>query len=234
MLIDDLIASLPEKEHEVKEVRVGYLWIGVVTKNCGLAKNYGGPYTPAPAGFGNLEKLGCAKLLSYARSWNFLEAGIGIATLNSLIDVRGKRKNAFDIIREVGRNKRIVMVGHFPDAKDLRKTAKEVWVLERNPQPGDLPDTAAEYLIPKADVVAITGSAIINKSLERLLELSRGKFTVILGPSTPMSEVLFDYGADVLAGVRVKNPAGVMRKISQGGGMVSQLKGDVEFRVMEK
>lgn len=234
MLIDDLIASLPDREYKVREVRVGYLWIGAVTKNCGLAKNYGGPYTPAPEGFGELEKLGCSRLLSYARSWNFLEAGIGIATLNSLLDVRGKRKNAFDIIREVGRNKRIVMVGHFPDIKDLQEIARDVWVLEKNPQPGDLPDTAAEYLIPKADVVAITGSAIINKSLERLLELSRGKFTVVMGPSTPMSEVLFDYGADVLAGVRVKNPARVMRKISQGGGMVSQLKGDVEFLVMEK
>lgn len=234
MLIDDLIASLPDRDYKVREVRVGYLWIGAVTRNCGLAKNYGGPYTPAPEGFGELEKLGCSRLLAYARSWNFLEAGIGIATLNSLLDVKGKRKNAFDIIKEVGRNKRIVMVGHFPDIKDLQEIARDVWVLEKNPQPGDLPDTAAEYLIPKADVVAITGSAIINKSLERLLELSRGKFTVIMGPSTPMSEVLFDYGAEVLAGVRVKNPARVMRKISQGGGMVSQLKGDVEFLVMEK
>ncbi|MGQ9788866.1 MAG: Rossmann-like domain-containing protein [Candidatus Hadarchaeaceae archaeon] len=234
MLVDDLISSLSHSEYKIKEVRVGYLWIGVVTKNCGLAKNYGGPYTPAPEGFGELEKLKCSKLLSYARSWNLLEAGIGIATLNSLIDVRGKRKNAFDILREVGKNKKIVMVGHFPDIEDLQRIAKDLWVLEKNPQPGDLPDTAAEYLIPKADVVAITGSAIINKSLERLLELSRDKFTVIMGPSTPMSEVLFDYGADVLAGVRVKNPAGVIKKISQGGGMVSQLKRDVEFLVMER
>jgi uncharacterized protein (DUF4213/DUF364 family) len=234
MLIDDLIASVPDKDYQVREVRVGYLWIGAVTKNCGLAKNYGGPYTPPPAGFGELERKSCSQLLSYARSWNFLEAGIGIATLNSLLDVRGKRKNAFDILREVGRNKRIVMIGHYPGVRSLEEVARELWVLERNPQPGDLPDTAAEYLIPRADVVAITGSAIVNKSMERLLELSRGKYTIVMGPSTPMSDVLFDYGADVLAGVKVKDPEGVMRKISQGGGMVSQLRGDVEFRVMER
>ncbi|RLG38090.1 MAG: hypothetical protein DRN91_03695, partial [Candidatus Alkanophagales archaeon] len=33
-----------------------------------------------------------------------------------------------------------------------------------------------------------------------LLELSGG-FTVVAGPSTPLSKILFEYGADVLAGI---------------------------------
>ncbi len=73
----------------------------------------------------------------------------------------------------------------------------------------------------------------MNKSLERLLELSQG-FTIVLGPSTPMSEVLFDYGVDMIAGIRVTDEARMMAKIAQGGGKVKQFKDVIEFLVMER
>ncbi|MEA1945155.1 MAG: DUF364 domain-containing protein [Euryarchaeota archaeon] len=132
-----------------------------------------------------------------------------------------------------GTLKKIAMVGHFPMVDDLRKVADELWVMERQPQKGDLPDTAAEHLIPQADIVAITSSAIVNKSIERLLELSQG-FTIVLGPGTPMSEVLFDYGVDMIAGIRVADEATMMAKIAQGCGKVKQFKDVIEFLVMER
>ncbi|MDH5702897.1 MAG: DUF364 domain-containing protein, partial [Aigarchaeota archaeon] len=76
----------------------------------------------------------------------------------------------------------------------------------------------------------------INKSLEHLLELSKSAYTIVLGPSTPMSEVLFDYGADMLAGVNVIKPTQIMTKISQSGGMVgpTNCRGEIEFVVLER
>lgn len=57
---------------------------------------------------------------------------------------------------------------------------------------------AASDLIPQADVVAITGSALINHTLDRLLSLAKRQATVpVLGPSTPLSPVLFEYGASI-------------------------------------
>ena len=96
-----------------------------------------------------------------------------------------------------------------------------------------MPDTAAERLIPQADIVAITSSTIVNKSLERLLELSQG-FTIVLGPGTPMSDVLFDYGVDMIAGIKDTDEARMMAKIAQGGGKVKQFKDVIEFLVMER
>jgi hypothetical protein len=98
---------------------------------------------------------------------------------------------------------------------------------------GDLPDTASEHIIPKADIVVITSTAIINKSIERLLELSQG-FTIIMGPSTPMSDVLFDYGVDMIAGIDVVDEQMMMAKIAQGVGKVKQFKDSIEFLVMER
>ncbi len=117
--------------------------------------------------------------------------------------------------------------------KTAIELADELWVIEKQPQKGDFVDTASEYFIPKADIAVITSSAEINKSVERLLELSHG-LTILIGPSTPMSPVLFDYGVDMLAGIKVVDEEGMMAKIAEGGGKVSQFEDAIEFLVMER
>jgi len=198
-----------------------------------MAKTY-----PAPHGFkvkdaGRLIGKSALELAEYSRSWNLIEAGIGVAALNSLIEPKGDKINVLDFIIEQGRGKKIAMVGHFPRTGEIREVAQELWVLEKAPQLGDFPDTAADYLIPQADIVAITGSALVNKSLEHLLELSQG-YTIVFGPSAPLSSVLFDWGVDMIGGTKVINAQSTLLKISQGGNSVSQFKGEFEFLVMKR
>jgi uncharacterized protein (DUF4213/DUF364 family) len=52
--------------------------------------------------------------------------------------------------------------------------------------------------------------------VDRLLELSRNSFVVVLGPTTPLSPVLFDHGVDILAGVSVVEPDTTIRSITEG------------------
>ena len=84
------------------------------------------------------------------------------------------------------------------------------------PRDGELPPYACEEVIPESDVVVITATALINKTLPRLLELRRHGRAIVLGPSTPMNDVLFRHGADILAGVRVIDTGALISSVMQG------------------
>ena len=89
-------------------------------------------------------------------------------------------------------------------------------MLERIPGTDDLPDPACEYVLPEQDYVFITATAIINKTLPRLLELSRGATVFLVGPSTPFTPVLFQHGIHTLAGTVVLEPDSVWRAAQEG------------------
>jgi len=127
----------------------------------------------------------------------------------------------------------VALVGHFPFVPALRETAGRLWVLELRPHPGDVGAEEAEAVLPQADIVAITGSAFINHSLEGLLGLCRPEsFVMVLGPTTPLSPVLFDHGVDVISGTRVVDPELALRCVSEGA-TFRQIRG-VRLLTMER
>jgi hypothetical protein len=201
----------------------------VLSKHCGLASTFHEPHPehrPVKKA-GNLTQLSALELAQYARSDNVLEASIGMAAINSLIDIdetRCVRENALDALAREGRGKNIAIVGRFPWIPKLRRIARTLWVIEQRPLKGELPAEAAEEVLPQADVVGLTGTSFINHTIDRLLDLSKNSFVVMVGPTTPLSPVLFDYGADILAGVKVVEPDKTIRSISQGA-IFSQVEG---------
>jgi hypothetical protein len=246
-LIDDLIASVKENNAPVKNVTLGVSWTAVNAKYCGLAKTYGIPVKHGNyvTDMGNLTQKTSLELAEYSKSWNLTEAGIGVAAINSMVAPKKDylNLNAEKFVLEKGKGKIVVMVGAFPFMDALKAIAQKMIVLELDPfqlnaKEGILPDSAAEYVIPDCDLLVITGSTLINKSMERLLALAKKSraYTVVLGPSTVMSEVLFDYGADMIAGAEVVIPDAIIRKISQSGGMINSkvCPGEINFKVMQK
>ena len=82
---------------------------------------------------------------------------------------------------------------------------------------GEYAAAAAADLIPRAEVVALTGSALINHTLDGLLSLCRpGATVIVLGPSTPLSPVLFDHGATIISGARVVDEEMTLCTVGQG------------------
>jgi len=227
-ILDDLISTLSE-DSVVREVYVCALWTAVVSRNCGLASTFREehPHHGRVRGVGSLRGKSALELAEYAKSDNLLEATIGMATINSLINIdeaKCVKENALDALARKGRGKNIAIVGHFPWTPQLREIAKKLWVIEQRPREGDLPAEAAEDILPQADVVGLTGTSFINHTVEKLLELSRGRFVVMVGPTSPLSPVLFDYGVDVIGGVKVVEPGKVIRYISEGA-MFRQIEG---------
>ena len=226
-LLSDLLNTLPDGD--VSQVVIGLHWTAVVTevedtRRCGLATTSRIPHEhhsePDVPDAGQLESSNGLVVAAYSQSDSPIMRSVGVAAINALLpppiqDVVDT--NAEEVIASLGFERRVVLVGRFPFIPRLRTRVGELTVLELNPNPGELPETAAQDVIPAADVVAITGLTLINHSLENLLKLCSPQARVILlGPSTPLSPVLFDYGVDLLCGSVVTDIEPVLRAVSQG------------------
>ena len=89
----------------------------------------------------------------------------------------------------------------------------------------DLPEPEADNVIPQADVVGITGTALTNHTLDHLLALSKpDAYVIILGDSAPLSPIFFDHGVDAVAGTKVIDPELALRCVSEGANF-RQIKG---------
>jgi len=223
-IIEKLLANLPKQAVPVRSVMVGVHWTAVCSNHCGLATTFATDkphdHTTHVRDVGNLHRKSAQELAQYALSKNTLEAGIGIAAINSLLEYHEEdavQMNASEVLIERGAGKNVAIVGHFPFIPKVKKAVKNLWVIEQNPVPGDYPAHSASDLIPQADVVAITGSSLINHTLDDLLGFcSPEALVVILGPSTPISPVLFDHGATIIAGSRVVDETAVLNAVGQG------------------
>ena len=222
-ILDDLLSTL-KQEVAVKDIRQGPFQTAVLTCGCGLAStphDHSHHQDDAPVKkAGALIGKGALELAQMAYSPSLFEAAIGMATINSLLDVDEQRclnLNASDLLAEKGRDKKVVLIGHFPFVPKLRQVVKELWVLEQHPQEGDFAESQAENLVPQADVVGITGTAFTNHTIEYLLGLCNAEaYVVILGSTAPLSTVLFDYRVDAISGTKVVDIETTLQCVSQG------------------
>jgi len=224
-ILDELLEQMPADPAPVRNVLAGAHWTTVCSHVCGMASTlmgegpHGGPQVPDA---GDLCLKSAQELARRVLSDELLDASIGMAALNSQLHIEGEPVviNAADVLARHGNGKNIAVVGHFPFVDRLRPLARNLWVIEKRPAQGDLPEKAAEEFLPQADVIAITGTAFINHTIEGLLRLCPSKALVmVLGPSTPLSKVLFDYGVDILSGARVVDEAAALTSIQQGASL---------------
>jgi len=221
-IFDDLISSLKGNDFPIKSVHTCVFWTAVITKHCGLSSTFrdeGPSHDRGVRDVGNLTRKTALELSEYARSDSLLEASIGMAAINSLIDIDESKcieKNAFEILLEKGEGKNVAVVGHFPWIPKLREKIKNFWVLEQRLREGDLPAEEAERILPQCGVVGITGTSFINHTLAGLLSLCKGAYVVLIGPTSPLSPILFDHGIDAICGSKIIDPDRFIRSISEG------------------
>jgi vacuolar-type H+-ATPase subunit F/Vma7 len=111
------------------------------------------------------------------------------------------------------RGKQIGVIGHLNMPDTIKAQAKKLWLLERNPQPGDYPDSACDWILPQCDIVIITASTLVNKTLPHLLETCQDAYTILAGPSCPMCPALLNFGIDRIAGLVITDVSGMKHKI---------------------
>jgi uncharacterized protein (DUF4213/DUF364 family) len=228
-LLPTLLGHVPDGE--IREVRIGLHWTAVVARvqgkvRCGLCSTLSAPHDhgmhPQVPNAGKLERMTSKQLAAFAvEEENPTLTSVGVATLNALLPAPPENLlvggNAEQILATHGCGKRVVIVGNFPFIPRLRENVERLDVLELRPREDDLPAQSAPEVIPQAQIVAITSMSLANHTLADLLELCSPEATVLLlGPSTPLSPLLFDFGIDLLSGSLVEAIEPVLKSISQG------------------
>ena len=214
----------------ITDVLIGLHWTAVVAEVegeqlCGLASTLSNPHhhhgRPDIPQAGQLEALPGSALAVLANSDQPTLASVGMAVINALLPHHPEAwidLNAEEVLAKHGVGKRVALIGHFPFVDRLRDRVGELNVLEQRPQPGDLAAESAAEILPQADVVAITGTTLINHTLDELMaHCSKQALIILLGPSTPLSPVLFDHGVDIVCGSVVTAISPVLKAVGQGG-----------------
>jgi uncharacterized protein (DUF4213/DUF364 family) len=132
----------------------------------------------------------------------------------------------FDLVK-IHPGDKVTLVGAFSSyIRKLRETSCKLRVLE-------LDETAmraenkkyyrpahhADKVIPDSDLLIITGSTLVNNTLNKLTQLCCSHTKVILvGPSAGLlPEVLFLKGIDIIGSLRITDTDAAMRTVAEGG-----------------
>jgi uncharacterized protein (DUF4213/DUF364 family) len=193
---------------------------------------------------GALEGRSVSEILNYALDPNVLKSAIGVATLNALtqwIIESGDQKDyqiikdidGFDLL-EIQANETVSLIGAFgPYIRRLKMMGNPFFIIEKNPQ--TLRSDEMKYFksesemvsaLEKSDVVIMTGTAIVNHTIDDILSLiTNGKRTAIIGPTASMiPDAFFKRGVHVMAGVKILNPNLMIKIMKQGGSAYHLLK----------
>lgn len=168
---------------------------------------------------GEIESLSLEEILSWTDSLQGIERSFAIAAINGSINLDGRYfgGNALELAADLSLGKNVAMIGHFPHTEKFKKSAKNFWILEKRPKDGDVPAEDYVKILPESDVVVATGVTCLNDTIEGLLKVKKpGSLFIVVGPSVPLSPVLFDFGVDIIGGAYVEDETDVYRKILQG------------------
>ena len=227
-IIEDVISTL--EDAKVVDVRIGLHWTAVIVdingkQSCGLASTVNNDHhvegVPDVEMAGSLSSLSALQLANFALSPSNIQTSIGISAINALIKPQPKRWeeiNAEHVIAKHGENKNVAIIGSFPFVKRIKEKVNQLCVFDLHPGPGEFSSEQAAEILPQMDVVAITGMTLVNKTLNNLLPHCRPEAVkIMLGPSTFMSDVMFDYGFDLVSGAFIEEIAPAIQTMCEGG-----------------
>lgn len=204
----------------VRSIVRGVSWTAAVLSDGSTGVAMHTPGETVPRMFDSLIGLPLKEAGRAMLSWNMEEASEAFAAVNafynrpdcSYVDPDSKTLDGFDLRgRTVGMVGK--MIGHSNMTAEDFACAKQFYVMDREEKPGALPDSASEYYLPLCDLVIITGSAAINKTMPRLLELSRNAQVILAGPSVSCCPALLQLGIDRMHGRAITQPEAMLRAI---------------------
>ncbi len=237
-IVQKLISHLSSSAEKIKVAQVS---VGVIYTVVRLEDNRTGLAMTSPGGtishLSFLEMRPIAgryaiELLVKATSLDLIEAAVGIATMNALLSEQAKKLfigDSKDLISFSAKD-RVGMIGYLRTfAPYIEKIGAELAVFEMEPADSEdsrilLPANRAFDYLPKCSVAIITGTTVINHTIDELLRATCNcREVMVVGPSTPLCpEIWRECGVTAICGVSVDDDSSsqaITLNISEGGGL---------------
>jgi len=215
-LLEELIDGARDHDEEISNVIMSLHWTLVASGASGIASTLGRQPERGGALKHTIATSRTPALLDLAFSDDPAEASVGVATLNSILSRYAEPGRTRRGMLPRARDKKVAVVGRFAFVERLRELASEVWTISTDLGEGDYPEDEAGSILHVADISIISGAAVVNHSLEKYLEWAEPSYTIVFGPSTPLSPILFKYGADRIGGVKIVNHDRVATAVAAG------------------
>lgn len=186
---------------------------------------------------GKLRGRRALDLMQEVHAKSGIRRAVGVAVTNALAEMCWSRQpnpavdrlsgvDAYDAAG-IRPGERVVVVGAFvPFLRALKQARQPFTVLEMDPRtlkadelPYFRPADQAPAVVPAADVVLITGTTLLNDTLEGLLGLCRRDArVVVIGPTVSlMPDAYLRRGVDILGSIRVTAADEFLDVLSEGG-----------------
>ncbi len=186
---------------------------------------------------GSFEGSSVSEIIQYPLDPNVLKSAIGVATLNALSAVifdsedgkeyqTVKDTDGFDLLN-IQPHETVSLIGAFgPYIKRLKTMGNPFFIIEKNSQTLRLdemkhfkPESEMRDALEKSSVVIVTGTAIVNHTIDHILSLLRNGIRAgIIGPTASMiPDAFFRKGVKIMAGVQISNPNLMIKILKQGG-----------------
>ncbi len=186
---------------------------------------------------GKMRGRRAASFLDEVRQQDGIRRAIGIATMNALATLCWDRRPHPDVDMEIGVDafdaagirpgQTVVVVGAFvPFLRELKRRGQPYLVLEQDPatlKADEMPfyrhATQAPVVVPQADVLLVTGTTLLNDTLDEILAAARpDACKVVVGPTVGLvPDAYLRRGCSVLGTIRVTRADEFIDVLAEGG-----------------
>ncbi|MBN1134059.1 MAG: hypothetical protein JXA38_03940 [Methanosarcinaceae archaeon] len=243
VLLDQLKKELGNSvlNAKVEDVRIGLAYTGVK-----LTGGYGGvactptydfseysvcPVCPFLHNSGEIAGTTVAEGLKLSLSNNILDAAVGVAVINAasqmVFELRPEKYifSSVDVLDLIRNEDKVSMIGYFKPLipKILEKTENFHVVEKKNvfdERVKIVPEEMSTTVLPESDIIIISGSTLVNKTIDDLLKYKgNARDVVLLGPTASMvPQPLFERGVTAVMGVKINDVDKMLKIVSEAGG----------------
>lgn len=222
-LVEQMLSTMIRPDVRVEDVAIGPNFTGVTAGGrMGLAAFLGArPRENETDLARNLVGKSLEEAAALVRCPSPYAISLGVAAMNAAnaLDPETLTPDDFPadrLIIDLGKDKTVGLVGDFPFVPTLKEAVGTLHLFELKPLPGGLDKQQWEEILPQLDVLALTATTLLTRKMAWYLSRAVNAKIIILGPTTPVSPVLFEFGANYLCGSVVTDNARVAASIREG------------------